>query len=190
MSFLNRKAVAEVAHRLYASAFSSEFMEAGGRLTQDCLGPNGVTEDDRVARLDEANHAPIIWELIGRLHQAWGHDPALVFHHMFKYLQQNYPSYAAKFQGEAGFQEAALFRTLMACQGHGISLTDDTETSDAWDALKDVLWKYADQPDDNPFHYEETQWREMAQAAIGMRTGYVRRYMKLPPKLVKHETNR
>lgn len=72
--------------------------------------------------LPDAVLLPIIMRYIGQVEGVWGHDMALVLHHMALDTKQ---------------QITAIYRLLMNCTGHGLSIEDDfqDEFARAWEIL-------------------------------------------------------
>jgi hypothetical protein len=143
---LNRQAMLDAAHDLYTVSYQWAEEEAGL--------PASDWRD--VPRLTDDVQLPIIAFYLGRVHQAWGYDPGLVFHHMG--LRHD------DVQGQA----LAIYRLLMGCLGHGLSLADD---HGEWlDRASEVLLNLTGGAfDPVPFQFEGSEWEELAREEVQKR---------------------
>ena len=103
IGLLSKNALTEAAHDLYTIFYQDAEQEVGL--------PASDWRD--VPHLDDALHLPIIAYYLGRVHQSWGYDPGLVFHHM------------GIDASDDRAQALVIYRLLMGCLGHGVSLEDD-----------------------------------------------------------------
>jgi hypothetical protein len=136
---LNREAMLDAAHDLYVVAYQGAEEEAGR--------PASDWRD--VPRLPDDVQLPIVAYLMGRVHQAWGLDPGLVFHHM-----------GIEHDDVPG-QSLAIYRLLMGCLGHGVCLAD--EHAERLDRAGEILGRTFDPV---PFDFEGSEWEELAREAI------------------------
>lgn len=139
IGLLNEEALAQAAHDLYTIFHQNAEQEVGL--------PASDWRD--VPRLDDAVHLPVIAYYLGRVHQAWCYDPGLVFHHM--------GIDAANDKAQA----LVIYRLLMGCLGHGVSLEDDH--AEALDVAGEVLGKPLDP---TPIDFEGREWAELATEAV------------------------
>ena len=139
IGLLGEKALAEAAHDLY-TIFYQEAEQAVGLPASDWRD---------VSRLDAAVQLPVIAYYLGRVHQAWGYDPGLVFHHMGIDAHHDKA------------QVLVIYRLLMGCLGHGVSLEDDH--SEALERAGDVLGKPLDP---SPIDFEGREWADLAHRAV------------------------
>jgi hypothetical protein len=142
IGLLNKAALSEAAHDLY-TVFYQDAEQAVGLPASDWR---------QIPRLDDAVQLPVIAYYLGRVHQAWGFDPGLVLHHM-----------GIASDDHEG-QTLAIYRLLMGCLGHGVSLEDDH--ADALEAAGEILGKSLDP---NPIDFEGREWAELAAETVQSR---------------------
>lgn len=140
---LNQEAVLEAAHDIYTVFYQNAESEVG-------LPPSDWPD---VPRLPASVQFPIISYYLGRVHEAWGYDPGLVLHHMGIGPDD--------FKGQA----LAIYRLMMGCLGHGVSLED--EHAEELDRASEVLLSLKGGAfDPSPCSFEGTEWQELAFEAV------------------------
>jgi hypothetical protein len=139
IGLLNKKALAEAAHDLYTIFYQDAEQEVGL--------PASDWRD--VPHLDDALHLPVIAYYLGRVHQSWGYDPGLVFHHMGIDADDDHA------------QALVIYRLLMGCLGHGVSLEDDH--AEALDQAGEVLGRHLNA---SPIDFEGREWADLASDAV------------------------
>lgn len=139
IGLLSKNALTEAAHDLYTIFY------------QDAEQEVGLSASDwrDVPHLDDALHLPIIAYYLGRVHQSWGYDPGLVFHHM------------GIDASDDRAQALVIYRLLMGCLGHGVSLEDDH--AEALERAGEVLGRHLNA---SPIDFEGREWADLAYRAI------------------------
>lgn len=153
---ISPSAASRAARLLYCAVFADVFEEYGGS-----WGP-GTEITQFVQHPLEEHYRPLIYTLIGRLWQAWGMDPGLVFWHMNNGVAPD--------DRQAG---EWLYYLFMSCMGHGVGIRDDY--SEAFDQAIAKLQIRCERPH-APFHFEDNEWRDLADRALHMGGSYL-----LPP---------
>lgn len=180
---ISTKTAMVAAHSLYTDTFIREFTDGhrGGTLGKEMekSGISGIPHEDAVWPLSTAVHAEVIYTLIGRLWQAWGRDPGLVFRDMYKWLKSHRQKYISLWcADEEAFSAVALYATLMACKGTGVTLIDVPEMAEAFAAVSAGLRDTAHAP----FQFDEsgTAWYAEACERLDRNEGYDKSLMWLP----------
>jgi hypothetical protein len=104
---LDRTAILNAIHLVFANEYASRADEAGVRLPTRYEG----SLEKWAPRLCDEDLLPFAWYIIGKVEQAWGYSVGLVFHHAGITSPED--------------QEHALGDLFLGCQGHGVSLADD-----------------------------------------------------------------
>ena len=107
MAILTKHAIYDAAHDLMIMAVELELDDEDANCTLPGDTPEGLVEC--IIR-DHADDVMLTMGIIiGKIENAWGHSIGLVFHHM-----------------DCGKEHSSLlYRLIMGCIGHGISLDDD-----------------------------------------------------------------